>query len=93
MGLTERKWTCCLTAPHLMERLFHPVILVVRTYAIYDSSRRILISLSALWVAWIAANVPIIYFYTQSIKRGLFWIFKSSHHLLTHINRWTRPPS
>ncbi|EIN04593.1 hypothetical protein PUNSTDRAFT_138243 [Punctularia strigosozonata HHB-11173 SS5] len=43
------------------------LILLMRTYAIYDCSRKVLISLGILWIIWTTGNIPLIYKFTQSL--------------------------
>ncbi|KAI0078391.1 hypothetical protein K474DRAFT_916439 [Panus rudis PR-1116 ss-1] len=46
------------------------LVLLVRTYAIYSRSRKVLIFLGVLWLLWVGANIPIIHIFTKSLRYG-----------------------
>ncbi|KAI0075578.1 hypothetical protein K474DRAFT_1664124 [Panus rudis PR-1116 ss-1] len=44
------------------------LVLLVRTYAIYERSRNVLIALGALWLLWVGGNIAVLYFFTNSVQ-------------------------
>ncbi|KAI0075576.1 hypothetical protein K474DRAFT_1382460 [Panus rudis PR-1116 ss-1] len=44
------------------------LVLLVRTYAIYARSRRVLVFLVILWLLWIGGNSAVFYFFTTSVQ-------------------------
>lgn len=65
MGIAEREYNSQIPNGDVLNVC--AVILCVRTYAIYERSRKIFWSLGVLWVLWVLGNAPVVWIFTHSL--------------------------
>jgi hypothetical protein len=65
MGIAEREYDFQTPSGDVLNVC--AVILCVRTYAIYERSRKIFWSLGVLWVIWVLGNAPVVWIFTDSL--------------------------